>query len=142
MNPLKLRVAAACVLAASVVLAAVICAAFDLAVVAAALSIYALGAGAWLYHAIERYVVAKRVNTVIEANRLNPVRYAAKPLLPVMAAIIGLTHAVVRALTDVNDLHERRDAPMPRYRALGRRSKTDDKAARPTTRRSPPNGMA
>jgi transcription antitermination protein NusB len=122
MNPLKLRVIAACVVAASVVLGAVICAALDLAVIAAALSVYALVAGAWLYHAIERYVVAKRVDTVIEANRLNPVRYAAKPLLPVMAAMMGLTQAVVRALTDVNDLHERREVRFrrPRYRATRR----------------------
>ncbi|WP_102141064.1 antitermination protein NusB [Mycobacterium hubeiense] len=128
MNPLKLRVVAASVLAGLVVLGAVICAALDLAVVAAALAIYALGAGAWLYHAIERYVVAKRVDTVIEANRLSPIRYAAKPLLPVMAAIIGLTQAVVRVLSDATELHERRDLGLrrPSLPALTRRSRTID----------------
>jgi hypothetical protein len=127
MNRLKLRLIAASVAAASVVLIAVICVQFDQAAVAAALSIYALGAGAWLCHAIERYVVAKRIDTVIEANRLNPVRYAAKPLLPVMAAIIGLTQAVVRALTDVTDLHDRRDIPgLPRYRAITRGGRSVD----------------
>jgi uncharacterized membrane protein len=126
LNPLKLRVVIAAVVASSVVIGAVVCAALDWAAVAAALAIYALGAGAWLYHAIERYVVAKRVDTVIEANRLNPVRYAAKPLLPVMAALIGLTQAVVRALTDVNDLHDRRDLPArPRYRSIRRREVVD-----------------
>jgi hypothetical protein len=131
LNPLKLRVVVACVLAASVVLGAVACAAMGWAAVAAALAIYALGAGTWLYHTIERYVVARRVNTVIEANRLNPVRYAAKPLLPVMAAIIGLTQAVVRALSDVSDLEERRDTSLwPRRRRAitrgGRRTKSDE----------------
>ncbi|MBV8928622.1 MAG: antitermination protein NusB [Mycobacteriaceae bacterium] len=128
MNPLKVRVVAASVVAASVVLVAVVCAALDLAVIAAAMSIYGLAAGAWLYHSIERYVVAKRVNTVIEANRLNPFRSMAKPLLPVTAAVIGLTQAVVRALSDVNDLQEQRDAPLrrPRYPALTRRRTDDD----------------
>lgn len=128
MNPLKFRVVAASVLAGLVVLGAVICAALDLAVVAAALSIYALGAGAWLYHAVERYVVAKRVDTVIEANRLTPIRYAAKPLLPVMAAIIGLTQAVVRALSDATELHERRNAAVwrPKFPAITRSSRTVD----------------
>jgi transcription antitermination protein NusB len=126
LNPLKWRVVAASVLASLVVLAAVVCAALDLAVIAAALSVYALGAGAWLYHSIERYVVAKRVDTVIEAHRLNPVRYAAKPLLPVMAAVIGLSQAVVRALTDAADLHERRDVSLrrPGYLAITRGSRT------------------
>jgi hypothetical protein len=122
MNRLKLRVAAAGVLAASVVLGAVACAAFGWAVLAAALSIYALGAGAWLYHSIERYVVAKRLNTVIDANRLNPFRSMAKPLLPVMAAVIGLTQAVVRALSDVSDLEESRGISTrpSRYLAIAR----------------------
>ena len=128
MNAFKFRVVAASVMAAAIVLAAVICAALDLAIVAAVLAIYALGAGAWLYHTIERYAMAKRVDTVIEANRLNPVRYAAKPLLPVMAAVIGLTQAVVRALTDVNELHERRDIPLRRLRSrsLTRRHRVID----------------
>ena len=128
MSPLKLRVVAASVLAASVVLGAVACAAFGWAAVAAALAIYALGAGAWLYHAIERYVVAKRVDIVIEANRLNPFRSAAKPLLPVMAAVMGLTQAVVRALSDSSDLHQRSDISLrrPRYPAITRRVKRDE----------------
>jgi transcription antitermination protein NusB len=127
MNRLKLRLIGASAAAASVVLLAVVCVQFDLTAIAAALSIYALGAGGWLYYAIERYVTAKRIDTVIEANRLNPVRYAAKPLLPVMAAIIGLTQAVVRALTDVTDLHDRREVPAwPRYRAIARSSRRAD----------------
>jgi tellurite resistance protein TehA-like permease len=122
MNRLKLRLVGATVVAASVVLAAAVCAQFGQAAIAAALSIYALGAGAWLYHAIERYVVAKRLNTV---------HTAAKPLLPVMAAIIGLTQAVIRALSDVAELQTRRDSSPwpPRYLAITRvyrRPKTDD----------------
>lgn len=104
LNKLQWRIVMAGAAAALVVVAAVVFAALDWAIPAAALSIYAMGAGAWLFYAIERYLVAKRVNTVIEANRLNPVRHVAKPLLPVMAAVIGLTQAVVRALTDVADL--------------------------------------
>ncbi|MGK2879849.1 MAG: antitermination protein NusB [Mycobacterium sp.] len=118
MNPLQLRVALAGVAAGLVVVAAVVCAVMDWAAAAAVLAIYALGAGAWLYHAIERYIIAKRVSAVMEANRLNPVRLVAKPLLPVMAAIIGLTQAVVRALTDVGDLdpREQRAIDPPRDR--------------------------
>jgi uncharacterized membrane protein YfcA len=128
MNPLKLRVVIAGVAAASVVLGAAICAQFDQAALAAALSIYGLGVGAWLCHAVERYVVAKRVNTVIEANRLNPFRSMAKPLLPVMGAVIGLTQAVVRALSDVSDLEERRDISPARRFAItrGRRRTHND----------------
>jgi hypothetical protein len=128
MNRLMLRVIVASVLAGTVVLGAVACAAFGLATIAAALSIYALGAGAWLYHSIERYIVARRLHTVIVANRLNPVRAAAKPLLPVMAAIMGLTQAVVKALGDVEDLQERRDVPIWRLVQITRgngRGKTD-----------------
>ena len=122
MNRLKLRVVGACLAAASVVLAAAVCAQFGQAAIAAALSIYALGVGAWLYHAIERYVVAKRVNTV---------HSAAKPLLPVMAAIIGLTQMVISALNDVAELQTRRDSVLwpPRYLAITRvhrRPKADD----------------
>jgi hypothetical protein len=122
MNRLKLRLVSACLAAASVVLAAAMCAQFGQAAIAAALSIYALGVGAWLYHAIERYVVAKRLNTV---------HTAAKPLLPVMAAIIGLTQTVIRALSDVAELQTRRDSSLwpPRYLAITRvhrRSKADD----------------
>lgn len=113
MNRHRIRILVASVLAAGVVAGAVLSAAFGWAVIAAALAIYGLAVGAWLYHAIERYVVAKRVNTVIVANRLNPVRSAARPLLPVMAALIGLTQAVVKALSDASDLpDERREMPV------------------------------
>lgn len=102
-------------------LGAVVCAAFGWAMIAAALAIYALAVGAWLYHSIERYVVAKRVNTVIVANRLNPVRSAARPLLPVMAAIMGLTQAVVKALSDASDLEDgRREVPVWRLTQITR----------------------
>ena len=113
MNRHKLRILVASLLAASVVLGAVVCAAFGWAVIAAALAIYSLAVGAWLYHAIERYIIAKRVNTVIAANRLSPVRSAARPLLPVVAAIMGLTQGVVKALGDASDLEdERREVPV------------------------------
>ena len=58
MSRLELRAFLAAFLAATVVLGAVICAAYGLTVVASALSIYALGVGAWLYHSIERLIVA------------------------------------------------------------------------------------
>jgi hypothetical protein len=94
-----------------VVLGAVVCAACRWTVVASALSIYALGVGAWLYHCIERVVVARRISTVRSAAR------PLQPLLPVMAAIMGLTQAVVRSLSDVTDLPARRwDLPMLRWR--------------------------
>lgn len=112
MNRLQWRIAMAGAAASLVVVGAVVCAAMDWAIGAAALAIYALGAGAWLFYTIERYIVAKRVSTVMEANRLNPVRHVARPLLPVMAAIIGLTQAVVRALSDVTDL----DRPAPQVK--------------------------
>jgi hypothetical protein len=118
---LKLQLVGASVAAASVVFGAVICAKFGQAVLAAALAVYALGAGAWLYHAVERYVVAKRLSTV---------RSAAKPLLPVMAAIIGLTQAVVRALSDVAELQpQRREVPVWRLVQITRgngRNKSED----------------
>jgi hypothetical protein len=120
-NRLKLQLVGASVAAASVVLGAVICAQFGQAALAAALTVYALGAGAWLYHAVERYVVARRLSTV---------RSAAKPLLPVMAAIIGLTQAVVRALSDVAELQpQRRELPVWRLVQITRgsgRTKTQD----------------
>jgi hypothetical protein len=97
MTRLELRVVIAAVLAATVVLGAVLCAAYGQAVIAAALAIYALGVGAWLYHSIERYVVARRISTV------RAVAKPFQPLLPVMAAIMGLTQAVVRSLSDVTD---------------------------------------
>jgi hypothetical protein len=107
---LELRVVVAVALAATVVLGAVACAAFGLAWVAAALVIYALAVGAWLYHSIQRYVMAQRISTVRSAAA--PFR----PLLPVMAALMGLTQAVVRSLSDVTDLPQRRwDAPVRRW---------------------------
>jgi hypothetical protein len=99
---LELRVAVAAFLAATVVLGAVVCAAYGWTVVASALAIYALGVGAWLYHSVERLVMARRISTVRSAAR------PLQPLLPVMAAIMGLTQAVVRSLSDVTDLPARR----------------------------------
>jgi hypothetical protein len=99
---LELRVAVAAFLAATVVLGAVVCAAYGWTIAASALAIYALGVGAWLYHSIERLVMARRISTVRSAAR------PLQPLLPVMAAIIGLTQAVVRSLGDVTDLPARR----------------------------------
>ena len=53
------------------------------------------------------------------ARRISTVRSAAQPLqplLPVMAAIMGLTQAVVRSLSDVTDLPARRwELPMLRW---------------------------
>ena len=115
MSRLELRVVVAGVLAATVVLAAVACAAYGLAVVAATLAIYALGVGAWLYHVIDRYVVDRRISTVRSAAK--PFR----PMLPVMAAIMGLTQAVVRALSDVTDEQPRRwDLPVRRWMEITR----------------------
>jgi hypothetical protein len=97
-------------LAATVVLGAVVCAAYGWTIVASALSIYALGVGAWLYHSIERLIVARRISTVRSAAR------PLQPLLPVMAAIMGLTQAVVRSLGDVTDLPARRwELPVLRW---------------------------
>jgi hypothetical protein len=98
-----------------VVLGAVVCAAYGQAVIAAVLAIYALGVGAWLYHSIERYIVARRIETVRSAAQ--PFR----PLLPVMAAIMGLTQAVVRSLSDVTDVAPRRwDMPVRRWMEITR----------------------
>ena len=113
-NRLQLRVVVASVLAASVVIGAVVCAAFDWAIVASVLAISALGAGAWLYHSVERMIVARRISTV---------RTAATPFMPllsVMAAIMGLTQAVVRALTDVTDNETGRDVPVWRMLPIPR----------------------
>ena len=111
MSRLELRVALAAVLAATVVLGAVVCAAYRLSIVAAALAVYALGVGAWLAHCVERLIVARRISTV---------RAAAKPLqpvLPLLAALMGLTQAVVRSLGDVTDLPSRRGlAALPAHR--------------------------
>ena len=110
MTRLELRAAIAAFMAATVVMGAVICAAYGLTVVASALAIYALGVGAWLYHSIERLIVARRISTVRSAAK------PLQPLLPVMAAIMGLTQAVVRSLTDVTDLPARsRDLPVLRW---------------------------
>ena len=110
MTRLELRVVVAAVMAATVVLGAVICAAYGQAVIAAALAIYALGVGAWLYHSIERLIVARRISTVRSAAK------PLQPLLPVMAAIMGLTHGVVRSLSDVTDLPARRwELPVLRW---------------------------
>ena len=115
MTRLELRVVIAAVLAATVVLGAVICAAYGQAVIAAALVIYALGVGAWLYHSIERYVLARRISTVRSAAK------PLQPLLPVMAAIMALTQAVVRSLSDVTDTAPRRwDLPVRRWTAITR----------------------
>ena len=54
MSRLELRVSIAAFLAGTVVLGAVVCAAYGWTIVASAMSIFALGVGAWLYHCIER----------------------------------------------------------------------------------------
>jgi hypothetical protein len=110
MTRLELRVLIAGILAATVVLGAVMCAAYGQAAIAAALAIYALGVGAWLYHSIERLVLARRIETVRSA--VTPFR----PLLPVMAAIMALTQAVVRSLSDATEVAPRRWIPIPRGR--------------------------
>jgi hypothetical protein len=110
MSRLELRVAIAAFLAGTVVLGAVVCAAYGLTTVASAMSIYALGVGAWLYHCIERLIVANRISTVRTAAK------PLQPLLPVMAAIMGLTQGVVRSLSDVTDLPARRwELPVLRW---------------------------
>ncbi|OMC50148.1 antitermination protein NusB [Mycobacterium sp. IS-2888] len=110
MTRLELRVAVAACLAATVVFGGVVCAAYGWTIVASVLSIYALGVGAWLYHSIERLIVARRISTVRSAAK------PLQPLLPVMAALMGLTQAVVRSLTDVTDLPARRwELPVLRW---------------------------
>jgi len=117
---LELRAAIAAFMAATVVMGAVICAAYGWTVVASALAIYALGAGAWLYHSVERLIVARRISTVRSAAK------PLQPLLPVMAAIMGLTQAVVRSLTDVTDLPARsRDLPVLRWMEATRANRRD-----------------
>jgi len=127
MTRLELRVVIAAVLAATVIVGAVICAAYGQAVIAAVLAIYALGVGAWLYHSIERYLLARRIETVRSAAQ--PFR----PLLPVMAAIMALTQAVVRSLSDVTDAApttlRRWDLPVRRWMEItrgDRRGQDDD----------------
>ncbi|OBH60791.1 antitermination protein NusB [Mycobacterium colombiense] len=102
MTRLELYLAIAAALAATVVLGAVVCAAYGLSIVASVLAIFALGVGAWLYHCIERVTVARRISTVRSAAK------PLQPLLPVMAAIMGLTQGVVRSLSDVTELPARR----------------------------------
>ncbi|MGA8545398.1 MAG: antitermination protein NusB [Mycobacterium sp.] len=115
MTRLELRVVIAAVLAATVVLGAVLCAAYGQAAIAAALAIYGLGVGAWLYHAIERLLLARRIDTVRSAA--TPFR----PLLPVMAAIMALTQAVVRSLSDVTEAAPKRwDLPVRRWMEITR----------------------
>ena len=110
MTRLELRAAVAAVLAATVVVGAVVSAAYGWTIVASVLAIFALGVGAWLYHSIERLIVARRISTVRSAAR------PLQPLLPVMAAIMGLTQAVVRSLSDVTDLPARRwELPVLRW---------------------------
>jgi hypothetical protein len=110
LSRLELRAAVAVFLAGTVVVGAVVCAAYGLTIVASVLSIYALGVGAWLYRCIERLVVANRISTVRTAAK------PLQPLLPVMAAIMGLTQGVVRSLTDVTDLPaRRRELPVLRW---------------------------
>jgi hypothetical protein len=111
MTRLELRVVIAAVLAATVVLGAVLCAAYGQAALAAALAIYALGVGAWLYHSIERLVLARRIDTV----RLAATPF--RPLFPVMAAIMALTQAVVRSLSDATEeVEPQRELPVRRWK--------------------------
>jgi len=118
---LELRVVLASFLAATVVLGAVVCAAYGLSIVASALAIYALGVGAWVYHCVERLILANRISTVRQAAR------PLQPLLPVMAAIMGLTQAVVRSLSDVTELPARR-WEVPGLRWVDRRAPDAGKA--------------
>ena len=110
LSSLELRASLAAFLAGAVVIAAVVCAAYGWTVVASATSIFALGVGAWLYHCIERVIVANRISTVRTAAK------PLQPLLPVMAALMGLTQGVVRSLADVTELPARRwELPVLRW---------------------------
>ena len=109
MTRLELRVVIAAFLATTVVLGAVVCAAYGWTIIASVLSIYALGVGAWLYHSIERLIVARRISTVRSAAK------PLQPLLPVMAAIMGLTQGVVRSLSDVTEPARRWELPAVRW---------------------------
>ncbi|OBK11232.1 antitermination protein NusB [Mycobacterium asiaticum] len=102
MTRLELRVVIAVLAAVSVVVGAVISAAFGWTIMASVLAILALGVGALVYHTIERLILARRISTVRTAAK------PLQPLLPVMAAIMGLTQGVVRSLGDVTDLPGRR----------------------------------
>jgi hypothetical protein len=110
MTGLQLCLVVAALMAATVVVGAVVCAAYGLSIVASVLSIFALGVGAWLYHCVERLVVARRISTVRSAAK------PLQPLLPVMAAIMALTQGVVRSLSDVTELPARRwELPVLRW---------------------------
>ncbi|OBJ51273.1 antitermination protein NusB [Mycobacterium asiaticum] len=102
MTRLELRVVIAVLAAVAVVVGAVVSAAFGWTIVASVLAIFALGVGALVYHTIERLILARRISTVRTAAK------PLQPLLPVMAAIMGLTQGVVRSLSDVSDLPGRR----------------------------------
>ncbi|MBX9639819.1 MAG: antitermination protein NusB [Mycobacteriaceae bacterium] len=102
MTRLELRVVLAVLAAVTVVVGAVISAAFGWTIVASVLAIFGLGAGAAVYHTVERLILARRISTVRTAAK------PLQPLLPVMAAIMGLTQGVVRSLGDVTDLPGRR----------------------------------
>ncbi len=127
LSSLELRASLAAFLAGAVVIGAVVCAAYGWTIVASATSIFALGVGAWLYHCIERVVVANRISTVRTAAK------PLQPLLPVMAALMGLTQGVVRSLADVTELPARRwELPVLRWvestRDRGRIADDDDEA--------------
>lgn len=102
MTRLELRVVMSVLAAVAVVVGAVVSAAFGWTIVASVLAIFALGVGALVYHTIERLVLARRISTVRTAAK------PLQPLLPVMAAIMGLTQGVVRSLSDVTDLPGKR----------------------------------
>jgi hypothetical protein len=110
MTRLELRVVLSVLAAVVVVVGAVISAAFGWTIVASVLAIFALGVGAVVYHTIERLILARRISTVRTAAK------PLQPLLPVMAAIMGLSQAVVRSLSDVTDLPGRGlELPMLRW---------------------------
>lgn len=102
MTRLELRVVMAVLAAVTVVVGAVVSAAFDWTIVASVLAIFGLAVGAAVYHTVERLILARRISTVRTAAK------PLQPLLPVMAAIMGLTQGVVRSLGDVTDLPGRR----------------------------------
>ncbi|MDP7702544.1 MULTISPECIES: antitermination protein NusB [unclassified Mycobacterium] len=102
MTRLELRVVMAVVAAVTVVVGAVVSAAFGWTIVASVLAIFGLGVGAAVYHTVERLILARRISTVRTAAK------PLQPLLPVMAAIMGLTQGVVRSLGDVTDLPGKR----------------------------------
>lgn len=120
MSRLELRVVLAALLATTVVAGAVVCAAFGWAIVASTMAIYALGVGAWLYHSIERLILANRISTVRSAAK------PLQPLLPVMAAIMGLTQGVVRSLSDVTEPARRFELPALRWLESRRIVHSDD----------------